>query len=262
MLSAAPSIPKYKPGGVIAMQNEGYVHSIQTLGTLDGPGLRYVIFMQGCALRCAFCHNPDTWRMVHGRLVTVDWLVEDIKHYLPYIDKTGGVTVSGGEPLLQADFLQVLFRHLGFLGIHRAIDTSGYARLEQVEELLANTDLVLMSIKHALPDKHLLLTGQPPDRPREFADYLTKINKSVWLRYVLIPGYTDSREDLQALVELIRPMTNAQRLELLPYNDLGQSKWEQLGLTCPFTDFRPPQEHEIQQAREILTTLLPDLAIY
>lgn len=244
------------------MQNEGYVHSIQTLGTLDGPGLRYVIFLQGCGLRCAFCHNPDTWRMVNGRLVTVDWLVEDIKQYLHYIGKTGGVTASGGEPLLQADFLALLFRHLGFLGIHRAIDTSGYVRLDQVVEVLSETDLVMMSIKHAIPEKHQLLTGQPPDRPREFADYLCSINKPVWYRYVLIPGYTDSEEDLEALANLISPMHNVERLELLPYNDLGKSKWEELGITCSFTDFRPPEATEIQLARQKLVSLLPNLPIY
>lgn len=244
------------------MQLEGYVHSIQTLGTLDGPGLRYVIFMQGCALRCAFCHNPDTWRMVHGRLVTVDWLIEDIKHYLPYIAKTGGVTVSGGEPLLQADFLQILYRRLGYLSLHRAIDTSGYARLEQVYDLIAETDLVLLSIKHANPEKHRLLTGQPPDRPRAFAEYLCEIQKPVWLRYVLIPGYTDSQEDLEALADLIRPYKNAQRLELLPYNDLGQSKWQELELHCPLSGLRPPTDEEVQSSRQKLQSLLPELDIY
>ncbi|MGE5380571.1 MAG: pyruvate formate-lyase-activating protein [Methylocystaceae bacterium] len=244
------------------MQNEGYVHSIQTLGTLDGPGLRYVIFMQGCALRCAFCHNPDTWRMVYGRLVTVDWLVNDIKQYFPYIKRTGGVTVSGGEPLLQADFLGVLFRRLGFWNIHRVIDTSGFVRLEQVKEILDETDLVLMSIKHALPAQHILLTGQPPDRPQEFAAYLTSINKPVWLRYVLIPDYTNGREDLEALAGLIRPMTNVQRLELLPYNDMGKSKWQELGLSSSLPDLRPPEEDEINRSRELLTQLLPGLTIY
>ncbi|MGE5380006.1 MAG: 4Fe-4S cluster-binding domain-containing protein, partial [Methylocystaceae bacterium] len=127
------------------MQTEGYIHSIETFGTLDGPGVRYVVFMQGCTMRCAFCHNPDTWRL-HGRLVTVDWLVEDIKNYVPFFRSGGGVTFSGGEPLLQADFLSVLFRRLAYLNIHKAIDTGGSVTVEKAKDLLALTDLVILSI--------------------------------------------------------------------------------------------------------------------
>lgn len=243
------------------MQTEGYIHSIQTLGTLDGPGLRYVIFFQGCYLRCGFCHNPDTWRTVFGRLVSVDWLLNDIEEYKSYILKTGGVTVSGGEPLLQAEFLEVLFRRLGYLKIHRALDTSGYARIERVRAVIDNTDLVLLSIKHAIPEKHKMLTGQPPDRCRAFAHYLMEKNKPVWLRYVLIPGLTDGQDDLSALAELIRPLTNVERLELLPYNDLGKRKWDELGLRCPLPDLRPPKKEEILKARQQLVSLLPNLNI-
>ncbi|HWP96656.1 MAG TPA: pyruvate formate-lyase-activating protein [Syntrophomonadaceae bacterium] len=244
------------------MQTEAYIHSIETLGTLDGPGIRYVIFFQGCAMRCIFCHNPDTWQMGSGKTINVDWLVDDIKKYLPYIKPSGGgVTVSGGEPLLQSDFLEVLFRRLDRLQIHKAIDTSGFVEVERVKGLLRWTDLILLSIKSAQTQCYRQLTGQSSDRTFRFARYLTKINKPVWIRYVIIPGITDSLPDLEALADLVSTMPNVQKIELLPYNDLGVYKWADLGMTYSIPDAKPPSEQDMISIRAILASLLPSKEI-
>lgn len=244
------------------MALEGYVHSIETFGTLDGPGIRYVIFMQGCPLRCAFCHNPDTWSMVHGQKKTVDWFVEDIKEYLPYFRSSGGgLTVSGGEPLLQASFLSLLFSRLGKLNIHRAIDTSGFAEVEKIKKLMSLTDLVMLSIKHPDPDRHREICGQSNERPLALARYLSRIMMPVWIRYVLIPQVSSSRRDLEMLAQMINKMPNVERLELLPYHTMGVPKWAALGIKSFLLDSPPPTEQEIQSARQYMQTLLPSLKI-
>lgn len=244
------------------MALEGYIHSIETFGTLDGPGIRYVIFMQGCPLRCAFCHNPDTWRMVHGQKKTVAWFVEDIKNYLPYFRSSGGgLTVSGGEPLLQASFLTLLFSRLKKLNIHKAVDTSGFAEVEKIKELMSLTDLVMLSIKHPDPDRHREICGQSNDRPLALSRYLSRIMMPVWIRYVLIPQVSSDRRDLEMLAQMIYKMPNVERLELLPYHTMGTPKWRALGLKSPLLDSRPPTEQEIQSARQYMQSLLPDLKI-
>lgn len=220
------------------MENTGYIHSIETFGTLDGPGIRYVIFMQGCPLRCRFCHNPDTWRVGAGKKMTASQLIADIKQYLPFFTASGGgVTASGGEPLLQAEFLLTLFKKLQQLGIHTAVDTSGYVNVEKVKELLACVDLVMLSIKHADPEKYPAICGGKSDRPRALARYLNKINKPVWIRYVVIPGITDDQQELKQLKDWVKTMPNIEKLELLPYHTMGIYKWERLGLpyTMPLT---------------------------
>lgn len=245
----------------MAVAVKGYLHSVETFGTLDGPGLRFVLFMQGCALRCAYCHNPDTWPMRCGRVVTVPEILAEIRQYQPYFNNgQGGVTASGGEPLLQAEFLGQLFQELQQLKVHKAVDTSGFADVEKVEELLNCTDLVLFSIKHTNPLKHRLLTEHYNHKPLRLARYLTKISLPVWFRYVLLPSLTDSLEDLSALAELINPMPNAQRLEILPYHDLGVKKWADLGLPYRLSEISPPTEEEIGQAKDFLRTRLrPDI---
>lgn len=244
------------------MQTEGYIHSIETFGTLDGPGLRYVIFMQGCPLRCKFCHNPDTWSMANGQKRNVDWLVEDIRNYIPYFHSSGGgVTASGGEPLLQAAFLSVLFSRLKKLSIHTVVDTSGFAEVEKVKELMSLTNLVMLSIKHPDPHHHREICGQSDDRPMAFARYLNKINMPVWIRYVLIPGITDSHHDLKLLAELIIRFPNIVKLELLPYHTMGVSKWKALGLESNLLDSPPPTPDQVKEAQELLTAALSGIKV-
>lgn len=244
------------------MITEAYIHSIETMGMLDGPGIRYVIFMQGCPLRCAFCHNPDTWHMSKGQVKTLSWLLADIKEYLPYFRSSGGgVTVSGGEPLLQADFLELLFAELKKLDIHRTIDTSGFAAVEKTKKLMGLTNLVMFSIKHPDPDKYREIAGQSPDRPMALARYLTKIDMPVWIRYVLIPGISNSPADLALLAAMIKDMPNVQRLEVLPYHTMGKPKWEQLGISSPLLAISPPSPEEMDTSRKTMAGLLPGLKI-
>lgn len=244
------------------MSMQGYIHSIETLGTLDGPGLRYVIFMQGCPLRCAFCHNPDTWRMACGQVKTVDWLIEDIRNYISYFKFSGGgVTVSGGEPLLQAAFISLLFQGLKKLNIHRVIDTSGFAEVEKIRNLMDLTDLVMLSIKHPDPERHREICGHSQERPLAFARYLNKINMPVWIRYVLIPGVSNSSKDLTMLADMIKNFPNVQKIELLPYNTMGKSKWQELGIKSNLLESPPPSPQEAEEARQLMSNLLPNIRI-
>ncbi|MEK3905560.1 pyruvate formate-lyase-activating protein [Oceanobacillus sp. FSL W7-1309] len=238
---------------------KGRIHSIETCGTVDGPGLRYIIFMQGCPLRCQFCHNPDTWKMGDGKEMTVNELVTDIKDYLPFFQASGGgVTVSGGEPLLHVKFLIALFKELKELGIHTAIDTAGGcfskspAFLKQLDELLELTDLVLMDIKQINPVKHKILTGMFNDHILLLARYLDKKNIPVWIRHVLVPGHSDNEEDLKDLSLFIHTLTNIKKIEVLPYHKMGVYKWEALGLEYPLDAVEPPTDARVQNAIQIL----------
>ncbi len=241
-------------------QYEGRIHSIETSGMVDGPGIRFVVFMQGCLLRCQYCHNPDTWTIGKGQLVTVQELVEEIRGYLPFLQFSGGgVTVSGGEPLLQADFLLTLFRALKReLGVHTAIDSSGgcFSRrghfFETLQLLMQHTDLVLLDLKQIDPQKHLDLTGKPNDHILDFARFLSETNIPVWIRHVLVPGLTDDEADLRKLAGFIKTLRNVERVEVLPYHEMGKYKYEQLGMKYPLAQIKPPDEETIRMAREIL----------
>ncbi|CAH1219038.1 Pyruvate formate-lyase-activating enzyme [Paenibacillus auburnensis] len=241
-------------------QYEGRIHSIETSGMVDGPGIRFVVFMQGCLLRCQYCHNPDTWTIGKGQLVTVQELVEEIRGYLPFLQFSGGgVTVSGGEPLLQADFLLTLFRALKReLGVHTAIDSSGgcFSRrghfFETLHLLMQHTDLVLLDLKQIDPQKHLDLTGKPNDHILDFARFLSETNIPVWIRHVLVPGLTDDEADLRKLADFIKTLRNVERVEVLPYHEMGKYKYEQLGMKYPLAHIKPPDEETIRMAREIL----------
>jgi pyruvate formate lyase activating enzyme len=237
----------------------GNIHSIESCGTVDGPGLRYVIFTQGCLLRCQFCHNPDTWGIGKGKIMTVEEIIKDLKSYLPFIKASkGGITVSGGEPLLQLDFLHELFKECKKLGIHTTIDTSGgcYSNDQEFQRKLADvleyTDLLLLDLKQIDSKKHLKLTGKPNEHILEFANYLSTRRIPVWIRHVLIPGITDSKEDLQNLRAFINTLENVDKVEILPYHKLGVYKWETLGLKYPLEHVEPPTEDVVQMATEIL----------
>lgn len=238
---------------------KGNIHSIETYGTVDGPGIRYVLFTQGCLLRCQFCHNPDTWTKTGGKEMTVQEIVADIKEYLPFFQASnGGVTVSGGEPLLQIEFLTKLFKELKKLGVHTAIDTSAGcfsdspAFLEKSDELLAYTDLILLDLKQIDSIKHEKLTGKPNEHILAFAHYLDQKEIPIWVRHVLIPGLTDINEDLEKLAAFIQTLSNVEKIEVLPYHELGVYKWETLGLDYPLKNVKPPTEARIKNAEHIL----------
>ncbi len=232
----------------------GRIHSIETFGTLDGPGIRFVVFMQGCPLQCIYCHNRDTWDLQGGHEYTVDEIMEALLKYINYIRLSGGgITVSGGEPLLQLPFVTALFKRCHEKGIHTALDTSGFTNMEGIEELLSITDLVLLDIKHTCDIKHKAITGVDHSKPAAFAQLLSKRRIPVWIRYVLIPGYTDSDVDLQAAASFINSLNHVHKIEVLPYHSMGSYKWEELGQLYPLTGVPEPDEKSVEKARQVLT---------
>ncbi|MCY7801197.1 pyruvate formate-lyase-activating protein [Bacillus haynesii] len=242
---------------------DGNIHSIETFGTVDGPGIRYVVFTQGCLMRCQFCHNADTWEIGTGKQMTVSEIVQDVQHYLPFIQSSGGgITVSGGEPLLQLPFLIELFKACKSLGIHTALDSSGGcysaapAFQEQIKELIQYTDLVLLDLKHINRKKHINLTGMPNDHILDFARFLADHQVPVWIRHVLVPGISDIDDDLTALGTFIGTLANVQKVEVLPYHKLGVYKWEALGLDYPLNGVEPPSADRVENAYRLLTAHL------
>lgn len=230
------------------------VHSIETFGTVDGPGIRFVLFLQGCPLRCKYCHNRDTWDSSFGEKQTLEDILSQIKRYTPYFQSShGGVTVSGGEPLLQAKFVTELFKELKKLNIHTAIDTAGSLPInDSIKELLKYADLVLLDIKHINDEKAKHLTGLSNKNTLDFANYLNENNIPVWIRQVLVPGYTDDPKDLKELKRFIDSLSNVQRVELLPYHKLGEFKWENFGEEYPLKDIEAPTKEQISNAKNIL----------
>lgn len=244
--------------GLIMMN--GNIHSIETFGTVDGPGIRYVIFTQGCLLRCQFCHNADTWEIGSGKQMSVSDIMNELSTYMPFIEASGGgITVSGGEPLLQLPFLIELFKECKKKGIHTTIDSSGgcYSTTsifqEQLKELLQYTDLILLDLKHINRKKHIKLTGLPNDHILAFATYLSEHHIPVWIRHVLVPGVTDDFEDLQQMGEFIGTLTNVQKVEILPYHMLGVYKWEALGMEYPLKGIVPPSDEKVEEAYKLIT---------
>ena len=233
---------------------EGRIHSIESFGTVDGPGIRFVVFMQGCPLKCKYCHNRDTWNLDGGHTITSDELVKEIMHYKSYMDNSGGgITISGGEPLLQAKFIKELFIKLKKKKIHTAIDTAGSLPItDEIKDLLDLTDLVLLDIKHIDNEKAINLTGAPNKNNLEFAKYLSNINKPMWIRQVLVPGYTDDESDLLKLKEFINSLNSVENVEILPYHSLGKFKWKELGATYELENVIPPSLETVEKAKDIL----------
>ena len=211
---------------------EGRIHSFESLGAVDGPGVRFVIFMQGCSLKCKYCQNRDTWDLHGGTTYSVEELIEKILRYKNYIMPNGGVTISGGEPLLQAKFLIELFTELKKYNIHTCIDTSGSFDLtSDIKKLIDLTDLFLLDIKCINDEKAKELTGVSNKKELAFAEYLSSIGKPMWIRQVLVPGITDDEQDLLALKDFISTLKTVEKVEILPYHDLGKFKWDKLGCT-------------------------------
>ena len=224
---------------------QGRIHSFQSLGTVDGPGVRAVVFMQGCPLRCACCHNPDTWDMTGGKLTSVDTLVERVLRYKAYYGQDGGVTVSGGEPLIQSDFVKELFVRLKEKGIHTCLDTSGLILDDSVKALLEYTDLVLLDYKYTNEEDYFKYTRCHISAPRAFLDYLQKMGKDTWLRYVVIPALNDSDESLSRLADVKKEYSCISRVELLPFRKLCLEKYGELNIEFPLADTPEATEAQI-----------------
>ena len=232
----------------------GQIHSYETFGTVDGPGIRFVVFMQGCQLHCKYCHNRDTWNLNCGHIVNVSELYNKIVKYQNYIKPSGGgITISGGEPLLQSKFLISLFKKLKQDNFHLAIDTSGMVDLnDNIKKVLSYTDLVLLDIKHIDPVKCKNLVGFSNEKEIAFAKYLDAQNIPVWIRQVIVPGYTNDENDLLKLKEFISTLNNVKKIELLPYHSHGQYKWQQLGIPYALQDVPDATSNDISKAKEIL----------
>ena len=230
------------------------VHSIESFGTVDGPGIRFVLFLQGCHLECKYCHNRDTWDINGGEYKSVDDIVEKVKEYKNYIIPSGGgVTVTGGEPLLQVKFLIEFFERLKKEGINTCIDTSGMVALtEDIKEVLKMTDLVLLDIKQIDDEKCKDLVGKSNKLELEFAKYLSDNNIRMWIRQVLIPGYTDDEKDLIKLKEFINTLHTVEKVQVLPYHSMGKYKWEKLGLKYGLDGVREATTEEVEKAKKIL----------
>lgn len=237
------------------MKNEekGYIHSIMTGGTVDGPGIRYVIFMQMCPLRCKFCHNPDTWQQQTDKEKTLSEMVTDIMKYKNFfIMSNGGVTVSGGEPLLQSKFILSLFKELKKENIHTAIDTCGYIDTDEtIIDLFNYTDLFLLDIKHLDEEKHIELTGKDNKKIKKFLEMLKKYKKKIWIRQVLLPEWTMEKDYINRLIDFLNEYkTIIEKIELLPYHEMGKHKWEKLGLNYEL-NISPPKKNEILSIKKI-----------
>lgn len=229
------------------------VHSFESLGTVDGPGIRYVIFLQGCHLKCKYCHNRDTWDISGGSYKTLEEILEKIKRYKPYFKSSkGGVTVTGGEPLLQVKFLIELFKKLKKEGISTCIDTSGMVGLtEDIKEVLKLTDLVLLDIKHIDSEKCKELTGHSNEKELEFAKYLSENGIPMWIRQVIVPGITDEAQDIIKLKEFVSTLKTVEKIEFLPYHSVGRYKWEALGQKYELGNIKDATEEDIQRVKQI-----------
>lgn len=230
------------------------VHSIETFGTHEGPGIRMVIFLQGCMLRCLYCHNPDTWKTTGGTEYTDEKIVEQAIRMRPYFKSKGGITVSGGEPLMQRHQLIGLFTKLKSHKIHTALDTNGFFLDDDTKKLLAVTDLVLLDVKHINPHQHKKLTSVSVEPILAFAKYCQEINKPVWLRYVLVPGHTDQPEYLHEWGAYFKPFKNIERVEILPYHTFGVHKYTSLQIPYPLQNVQPPSHNQILSAKHLLLT--------
>lgn len=237
---------------------KGHIHSIETFGTVDGPGIRYVVFAQGCPMRCQYCHNPDTWQIGTGELKDTEDILNDYDSYRPYLTG-GGITVTGGEPMLQIDFLLELFQKAKERDIHTCLDTSGVTfnrenadYMQKVEELMKVTDLVMLDIKHIDDEEHKKLTGHSNVRILDFARYLDEIGKDVWIRHVTVPGITFKDEYLKRLGEFLAELHNVKALDVLPYHTMGVPKYESLGMEYPLKDVPPLDKKDAAHARTMI----------
>lgn len=243
----------------IDRNKKGYVHTLETFGLVDGPGVRFVVFMSGCRMRCKFCHNPDTWS-AHGKEWTAEELFRHVRKYKSYWKNNGGITVSGGEPLLQLDFVSEFFSLAKAENIHTALDTAGepFNRdadyLKRFDNLMNVTDLVILDIKAMNPSVHKELTGVDNANILDMAQYLSDKGKKLWIRHVLVPGVTDDEDDLKEMHKFISALKTVQRVEILPYHTLGIMKWKELNLPYPLEGVPTPTEEQIKRASILLHT--------
>jgi len=242
---------------------QGFIHSVETCGTVDGPGIRYILFMQGCPLRCQYCHNPDTWRFGEGTPRTARDIVDEARKYKSYMRFSGGgLTITGGEPLMQHDFARELFKLCRKEGIHTALDTSGYARLSHAEEVLQYTDLLLLDLKAYNPDTFRKITGTEVNRTKLLLETTARKQYPngkggmhtvpVCIRFVLVPGLNDDWDDIAEMGEYLRQFPNIKQVDILPFHKMGEYKWKSLGVPYTLDETQPPGTEDVQRAQALL----------
>ena len=240
------------------MNKSGFIHSIESFGTVDGPGIRYVVFFQGCPMRCLYCHNPDTWRMTDGQPMTVEEILSQFRKNRDFYTK-GGITATGGEPLLQLDFLTALFEAAKAEKVHTCLDTSGITFRPEDEQLIARfdrlmaaTDLIMLDLKQVIPERHRALTGQENANILAFARYAAEKDKKLWIRHVVVPGWTDDEESLTALGRFMAELKSVKALDVLPYHTLGVHKYQQMGVDYPLAGVQPLEQKDAERARSVI----------
>ena len=240
---------------------KGRIHSVESFGSADGPGVRYIVFLKGCNMRCQYCHNQDTWAKDGGELMTPEEVLKKALRYKTYWKEKGGITVSGGEALLQIDFVTELFRLAKEKGVNTCLDTSGnpFSMEEpfksKFDELMKYTDLFMLDIKHMDDAAHRKLTGQTNQNILEMAAYLSDHGKAMWIRHVLVPGITTEEDELHRLRSFLDTLKTVERVEVLPYHTLGVFKWKELGIPYQLEGVDPPTKEQIDRAKEILGAL-------
>ena len=243
---------------------EGYIHSTESFGTVDGPGIRFVVFMQGCPMRCLYCHNPDTWEFGKGEKRSVESILEEYDSYKEFL-KNGGITCTGGEPLMQIDFVTELFKKAKQKGIHTCLDTSGITFepenemvMDKFRRLIKATDLVMLDIKHIDSAEHKKLTGHRNENILAFAEFLRDENVTLWVRHVVVPGITDNEQYLHDLGYFLGGLKNLKALDVLPYHTMGKAKYEKLGIEYPLGDTPPLEKSKAVWAKNIIMEGIKD----
>lgn len=242
----------------------GRIHSLESFGTVDGPGVRFVVFVQGCPMRCAYCHNPDTWAMTGGTIMEAEDIIKQYERNIAFY-KNGGITVTGGEPLMQVDFLIELFTLAKEKNIHTCIDTSGIAYnpdntafIEKLDKLMKLTDLVMLDIKHIDPEKHKELTQQPNDGILAFCEYLNNRKVDMWIRHVVVPTITDDDTYLYKLGYFIGQFTNIKALDILPYHTMGKPKYDQLGMEYKLAGIPAMDKSKVIEKKQVVLNGIKD----
>ncbi|MGE9295037.1 MAG: pyruvate formate-lyase-activating protein [Puniceicoccales bacterium] len=238
------------PGAAPGPDTEGFIETIETCGAVDGPGLRYVVFTRGCPLRCQYCHNPETQGKPRGEITTAKKVLADVKRYKPFL-RRGGLTISGGEPLMQPQFVHAIMKGAKEAGIHTALDTSGFLGAKASDELLENVDLVLLDIKSGLSSTYENVTGVRLSPTLDFAQRLDALGKAMWIRFVLVPGLTDSERNIEAVAKFVATLKHVDRVEILPFHKMGEHKYEAIGKTYQLANTLPPTENQIETARAL-----------
>lgn len=239
-------------------QSSGFIHSIESFGTVDGPGIRFVVFFQGCPMRCLYCHNPDTWHLTDGQQMTVEEILAQFRKNKAFYTK-GGITATGGEPLMQLDFLTALFEAAKAEGVHTCLDTSGITfrpeeeqLTERFDRLMDATDLIMLDLKQVIPERHKALTGQSNENILAFARYASEKGKRLWIRHVVVPGWTDDEESLTALGRFMAELKSVKALDVLPYHTLGVHKYQQMGVPYPLEGVEPLEQMDAERARSVI----------